>query len=404
MRTLHNNKRGRQPSRQAFTLIELLVVIGLILTLVTLTVVSVDFAFDDERVSGVSRQLQAYIEGSRDRALRAREIRGVRLMVSGDPVDDTDPSGRVATAAFYIKQLRWESTNEDPADSVLLIRYGNGFNQSIVLHNDGLMWQVLKLKKAMPTPESTSDYNMRIRFGEDHRWTGARWVSDSEWNAFKNWLENLRDEYRSSIPPAVFKNPDQFRAQALRLATASPVIEKPSLPSQPRVARQFSEYQLDLPPTIVPNEKPLIFPDGVVIDLDASKVPASWRPATGSTTQARYSNRMDILFDPTGSMTGENTIEGWIHLCLAQRTEVLELTQDNGSGTQYRVPVNTEAAVPLVPSDSLRETLEDQAGERKAVSISPGSGRILTSIPDSTDSPIDANFAGSPYEFSEGGR
>lgn len=413
------SQRSDRQLRTGFTLIELLIVIGLLVTLVTLTVLSVDFTVDSQRVTGASRQLQGFIAGARDRALRAREVRGVRLVVASPPtmfdsdgnrVVNEETTGRIATSAYYIKQLRWVSSKEDAADAVLLIRYADstGTHRSLVMHNDGLMWRILRLKRAMPSSASATDYNMRIRFGEDPRWTAARWINDNEWNEFTNFLQNLADEYKVSLPPQVLNNPGQFRGQTLQLATISPMIEAPSLPTQPRIARQFSAYELDLPPTVVPNEEPLILPENLCIDLDASRVPTTWRPPVGEPTNSMYSQRMDILFSPTGAMTGASTVDGWIHLCVAERAEVDALAAvDEQTQQPRRAPVNFSLSnTPRMPSDDLRETLVEEGltVDRRIVSISPGTGRVITTTPDTTRNPNATNFAESPFLYAEQGK
>ena len=78
-----------------FTLVELLVVIAVLLILVVMTVTAIDFTFTSERVRSGARQVQSALEGARDRAIFAREPRGLRLFV-----DPNDP--RIVTSMVYV--------------------------------------------------------------------------------------------------------------------------------------------------------------------------------------------------------------------------------------------------------------------------------------------------------------
>ena len=78
--------RASRLHRPAFTLIELLVVILLVLIVTTITVVSVNFSNNADRMRAGARQMQSLIGGARDRAIYAKEIRGLRLLL--DPNDN----------------------------------------------------------------------------------------------------------------------------------------------------------------------------------------------------------------------------------------------------------------------------------------------------------------------------
>ena len=92
-RLLHPNRVGRR----GFTLVELLVVVGIALLLTTFTVLGINFTFESERVRSGSRQLQSMLEGARDRAIFAREPRGVRFLLDNDPLN-----GRKVSSMVYI--------------------------------------------------------------------------------------------------------------------------------------------------------------------------------------------------------------------------------------------------------------------------------------------------------------
>ncbi|MEZ6034837.1 MAG: prepilin-type N-terminal cleavage/methylation domain-containing protein [Planctomycetaceae bacterium] len=111
------SKNKMRLSRAGFTLVELLVVISIMALLLTMTVLAVNFSRDAERVVGAALQVQSFLSGARDRAIQAKEPRGVRFFL------DTN-NHRAVTAMAYIDpaeywsdgtiQLRrWDETPED---------------------------------------------------------------------------------------------------------------------------------------------------------------------------------------------------------------------------------------------------------------------------------------------------
>jgi hypothetical protein len=65
--------------------------------------------------------------------------------------------------------------------------------------------------------------------------------------------------------------------QELELVT--PYRDPGTTPSTEVIAFQGtgpSTYILELPPRVLPEAQPIVLPEGVVIDLDGSQVPASW--------------------------------------------------------------------------------------------------------------------------------
>jgi prepilin-type N-terminal cleavage/methylation domain-containing protein len=73
-------------SRRAFTLVELLVVIAIVLILTAVTITSFNFSVSADRMRAGARQVQSILVGARDKAIYAKEVRGVRLLL--DPNDN----------------------------------------------------------------------------------------------------------------------------------------------------------------------------------------------------------------------------------------------------------------------------------------------------------------------------
>ena len=148
-------------------------------------------------------------------------------------------------------------------------------------------------------------------------------------------------------------------------------------------------YILELPPRILPDAKPILLPEGVVIDLDASQVPSSWRPGTPPALPPipleeqylkPYSSHMDIMFSPRGVVTGPLAAFGLLHLSLAERKDVV-FASDQGvmvpplTGTLTRRPPRFGTDVALVPgADQFGP--EDQIGQRLLISVFTQTGKV----------------------------
>ena len=89
--------------RSAFTLIELLVVITIIVVLLAMTALTVRFSNESDRVRGAARQIQSFLSGARDRAIYAKEARGVRFFISPE-----NPRA-VTTMAYIAPGGTWSS-------------------------------------------------------------------------------------------------------------------------------------------------------------------------------------------------------------------------------------------------------------------------------------------------------
>jgi prepilin-type N-terminal cleavage/methylation domain-containing protein len=86
----------RRRDRDGFTLVEMLVVIVMILVLAGLAVLIVPGFKDNSKVPRASDQLQGWLLVAKQRAVRDRAVRGLRLMI--------DPAGNGVTQLQYVEQ------------------------------------------------------------------------------------------------------------------------------------------------------------------------------------------------------------------------------------------------------------------------------------------------------------
>jgi len=73
------------------------------------------------------------------------------------------------------------------------------------------------------------------------------------------------------------------------------------------------DYVLELGPDILPNQEPRRFPADVVIDLQNSQVPSTWRTPNA---------HLDVMFSPRGTVIGSTAAAGHIHLVVTSLVDV----------------------------------------------------------------------------------
>ena len=385
---------ARQLSRRAFTLVELLVVISILVLVLSITIYSVNFAQDAERVRGAASKVQSYLSGARDRAIYTKSPVGVRFFLDSE-VDPNAASGayRTVSSLVYI----------DPAQTwtdgtVRLERPdvdGNGVADSAavtVVAGAGSGWWELKRRGLLVD-------GMIIEIGE-----------------FTSPISTAMIDI--TVPPAAIQ----------RLILQIPYADPGTTPNSAVEAFDDggpSTYRLNLPPRIIPGE-PGLMPDGVVIDLDGSSLPLAWRSADlngdGDLTDAGENggNFMDIVFSPRGNVIGPAASQGIIHLyvCDKEDSEILKeqrVTNFHG-GSLAAFAGSVNGGTPFVPADEIDPANGSsgwigsltEAGDpytvkdRRLVTVFTQTGGVSVHTVNPTDSNLNG-IADAPYYFAETG-
>lgn len=431
-RTTFERTAGRW---SGFTLVELLVVVTVMLILIAMTVTAIDFSFTSERIRSGARQLASALEGARDRAIFAREARGIRLLV-----DPTEP--RMVTALIYIGasknwnegRIRLERMDfEEDTDGDGQLDPGEDTNMDGRLGGNGVAdmpQQVLIVRGDATCGWSALKERGFLGLFEDLNLNGVLDPGeDSPPNGNNNGVLDL-DAPRIKIPAddngtwyTVLTHRLSPTSQVLQLIT--PYRDPGTTPPTEVVAFQGggpNNYILELPPRILPDAQPILLPEGVVIDLDASQVPADWRPGAPPSAMALeqqylmpYSSHMDILFSPRGVVTGPLAAAGLLHLYLAERKDVVFAVDQGLTGSTYsgvggvailprRPPRfgsspagsvamgNPLLQTPLIPGAG-QFTAEDQIGQRILISIFTQTGKVSTHLVNAVDILSNVTFA-----------
>lgn len=388
--------RSQTPShRRGFSLVELMIAAGILLILSTMAVAVYSTTASADRIRSSARQVQSAFGGARDRAIKAFKTdgstRGLRLLV-----DSTDPT--TVTSMVYIGSGAPWSDGRIMIGRQDLNGDGQADNSTVRtirawprLETDGSIstpgWRNLYDQGLLVD-------GARIRIpAETGTWYTVSTYLLSSYAGSGPEILVLTSDYRvgAAIPYATApyfpyaKGTDGFFGTGAgtfadddQNGTADNYQEA-GAPGSDDVTdiNAFSgefTYELELKPSVLPGQEPLRLSSGIAIDLFNSRLPANWYqqrslakgsavPPTNQGWDAgsgnyyfngwgvwtvegtdpsnsandiyrQYSPRMDIMFAPSGTVTGPLTTIGMLHLRLADIQDIAE----------SRDPANPQAA------------------------------------------------------------
>jgi prepilin-type N-terminal cleavage/methylation domain-containing protein len=307
-----NGHSRRSVSRMGFTLLELLVVISIIVIIASMTLLTFNYARDADRVSNAAASLKSTLSVARDFAVQAGKPRGVRLFL------DENNYRAVTTMVFIDPSEEW-------TDGVIQLQRWDALNNSTLMPpSDGI---------TDPNP-GTLDINGDGVTGDDPQdvWVVAGagcgwWELKRRGLLFDGMMITIGD-FTSPVITRLLNGPNGVQ----KLILGRPYRDPGDTPKDNITAFLSGgpeTYSLQLAPRIVPMD-PVLLPQGIVIDLDGSKIPDAWRPFTGlgaqSSGNAEYSRYVDIVYSPRGSIIGQAASAGVIHfyLCNAEDSVLLK--------------------------------------------------------------------------------
>ena len=413
--------------RTAFSLVELLVSISIFVILSVIALSAFQGSSKDKITSG-ARQVQAVFNGAKSRAAKSGEPRGVRLLL--DPADRKTVNALqyVGSASYHSGTIRVQVAESTVFDNTapnindlhpicrIVCEEAGDWGE---LLNQGLIRENTPLRIRIPNTSTGRWYNMvniNTATGVGNLSQiplGAEWTDNVAYSTILN--SAMLDPY---IPAYQFQPSGP-------LATGIPRTSAPDYYSN----TQPIPYLLRLEPQPLPNTTPINLPKGVVIDLDGSRLPDSWRQREDAdrdgsldagedfdgngqldfsanyapTFPAGYATGpapLDIMFSPNGTATGEFAALGSIFLTIAH-VDDLELARP----MRY-VDATTTKYLALIPGDYV-DSYGDVAlfpnKERRAVAIYPLTGNVFISQVNG----LSANgyrLADNPFSYAYAGR
>jgi prepilin-type N-terminal cleavage/methylation domain-containing protein len=322
--------------RAAFSLVELLVVIAILLILSGLAFAVFGTGKSSDRMRSGARTAQSAFMGAKDRALHAKDLRGVRLthdatnvnLVNGFvylqplPIQSAGYTGTVNPADFSI-QRGGLPANTDATQITVLLTDVNG---------NPTEWQSLL---AQDTNGIWPSGNLQIRIPSAIRTQSGQWFQLAR---------------QSPSPPYWWiPDPNNNNQALLFLQTGYPG-GNPS----PAAAIPFGSINascdIQLGNDVLPFHQPITLPSGCVIDLYRSQIPTTWYQqqsvlpnnvpngwvvccpdpnVNGNVIVRLYTSQMDVMFSPRGNVSGAVGALGAMYFLLR---DLRDATKDNLQG------------------------------------------------------------------------
>jgi len=279
-----NRERTRRPgNRSAFTLIELLVVIGILLVLSTLTYAVFGTGRNSDKTRSAARIAQSAFLGAKDRALHAKDLRGIRLTRDNNGPTFASGSFAIANGFVFLQPLPLQSTGNIGTamlkDVAVIDPTGNGLasnaTEIVISGQQAQSWHAQDQAGIWPS----GMLQVRIQSGQGQ------------------WYQLAK---QSNTPPYWFTT-DPNNNLNLRLQT--PLVAGLIGSSDPRAS-----IDIQLGNDMLPFHQPITLPSGVIIDLAASSV--NVQAAAGN------SANLDIMFSPRGNVSGPVAGIGPLHFLI----------------------------------------------------------------------------------------
>lgn len=429
-RTTHKNRHGHR----GFTLVELLMVIAIMTIIITMTVMAVNFGRETERIRGGASQVQSFLAGARDRAIYSGRPVGVRLFLDNTEFTKVTSSGTVVTLAGNrrtVSSMAYIDPSQTWSDGTIQL-------QRLDADNDGIVDTTYDLNGDNDIGNQLSGEKDLLAENAGQAVYVVAGVGTGWWELKRRGM--LIDGSTIQIPAGGTSYPistvliDTTTAPSAvqKLVLQLPFRDKADTP-EGRV-QAFTggpvDYVLQLPPSILP-QQPSILPDSVVIDLDGSQLPAAWAPGASINSNAEFSQFMDIVFSPRGTIIGDAASSGVIHLYVCDVNDsirIKEMIAISAGNTDYDMTgltafLASKGVTNLIPAESFQldlpepdgsaanGTIEESNGEihvvtdRRIVTIFTRTGAISVHPVNPTDLPLSGgdSIADDPFLYAETG-
>lgn len=358
--------------RRGFTMIELLVVISIMLV-VSYLAYSIFTGRNSDKTRSAARIAQSAFLGAKDRALHARDLRGVRMI--RDTTDST-----LVTAFIYLQPLPVQATGNlatSPQNNFALARpnyvaTGNtDATQVIISGAQAAAWFQQDSAGIWPSNRA----QIRIPSGSSSLGAGPWYNLQPQSTTAPYWgmmtagnlILNLQTPFQGGKP-----------------ATAGPSHNA----IDPTDSTASCDIQLGN--DLLPFHQPISFPSSVIIDLKFCSGNVQSLAGVGSGNNPY----IDLMFSPRGMLTGPIAAQGPLHFLLRDLQDAADTTVS---------PFAVGAAGSANP--------DRNKGDRMILTVFPQTGLVNTfdmdvtdNVDNSTGSAPPDGLADNPFRFAQLGK
>lgn len=290
---------GEEPMRRrsGFTLVELLVVIAILLVLSTLAMAIFNTGKSSDRMRSGARVAQSAFLGAKDRALHAKDLRGVRLtrdqtnpnLVNGFVYLQALPLQSFGPAAIQLERQDLDGDGLADSPDITVVRGFDSSSPAVVpAPATNVNWTTLYNLGAFASPQK-----IRIPSG-----TG-------QWYVF---TVNTSGPYqlKTSNECLVLQAPFQGTG-----------VASPAVVAYNTGSGTTATCDIQLGNDVLPFHQPISLPSSCVIDLTySSSNVLSLAGGVLAVPLASPAPSIDIMFSPRGMVNGPLSAQGPLHFCL----------------------------------------------------------------------------------------
>ena len=354
--------------RSGFTLTELLVVIAILLVLSTLAFAVFNSGRSSDRMRSGARTAQSAFLGAKDRALHAKDLRGVRLtrdLTNLNLVNGFVYIQSLGTLSYTAGSIQLERLDVNPQDGVpdspdVLIVRGFDGTEPGPPSSPYVDWGY---PAASPkSPFFAFPGRIRIPSG-----TGGQWYS---------FIINTSGPY--ALGPG---------NECLQLATSFPQAVNPYpvwVIADDRTITTTNSCDIQLGNDLLPFHQPITLPSGSVIDLNYCNNNVKTLAGYFVSPAPSPPYNIDVMFSPRGNVTGPVAALGALYFCLRDIRDAtipdpitlapsLDPANPNLRGDQLILAVNPQTGLvqtyPVDPTDNVNNQTGAPGADGKADNI-----------------------------------
>lgn len=355
--------------REGFTLVEMLVVIAIILVLAGLVFAVFNNNRSSDKARSAARIAQSAFLGAKDRALHAKDLRGIRL--TRDLTETT-----LVTGFVYLQPIPMQTAGNYPTSGVNNVTVtrpniasGNfDATQVLISGTQGQTWFTQDQNGIWPP----SPVQIRIP-AQTGQWLNLSRVQNSPpyWGTMNggNLQLTLQTGYQGGNPPPA--------------------------PNAIDPASTNASCDIQLGNDVLPFHQPIPLSSNVVIDLKFCS--ANVQTLAGLQSGVNY--YVDVMFSPRGSVSGYLSGLGPMHFLLRDLKDAVATSQIKDSAGNFCGAL----IVGPCPTANPPQTQNPNKGDMLVLSVFPQTGLVQVFEIDPTDANGDG-FADNLFFFAQQGK